>query len=71
MHGKPATDTPTHGDIDRLLDSREVRKALGGLSESKFRRMTRDNVLPLVRQGSRVYVRASVLNSYIANLPAA
>jgi hypothetical protein len=71
MHGNEAENTPTHGDTDRLLNSKEIRALLGGISESKFRRMTRDGEIPLVRQGSYVYARASDIAKYIASLPAA
>lgn len=71
MHGNEVENTPTHGDTDRLLDSDEIRAVLGGISVSKFRRMTRDKELPLVKQGNRVYARASDIARYIASLPAA
>lgn len=75
MHGKNPVDIPAHGEtglpqeVDRLLDSTEIRAALGGISESTFRRISPE--LPLRRIGSRVYARVSELNDYIANLPRA
>lgn len=71
MHGKSPADIPTHGDVDRLLNSNEVRALLGGISESKFRRMCANEEIDVVKQGARVYVRASKLAAYIDSLSAA
>jgi hypothetical protein len=71
MHGKTATDTPMHGDQERLNDSTEARERLGNISERSFRRLCKTGALQAVKQGTRVYVRESVLIAYIDNLPAA
>lgn len=72
MHGKNPTDPPTHGEIKRrLYDSVEVRELLGGLSESTFRRMCRNEEIKTVKQGSRVYVEADELDAYIERLRSA
>lgn len=71
MHGKTPPELPTHGDVDRLFNSAEVRERLGGISESTFRRMCRDKEIDFVKQGTFVYVRASALQAYIDSLAAA
>lgn len=75
MHVKTPPDTPvrTNGETnpERLYNSREARELLGGISESKFRQLTKSGDLPAKKQGTYVYVPQSAIDAYIAALPPA
>jgi hypothetical protein len=56
---------------ERLYNSREARELLGGISESKFRQITKSGELFAKKQGAYVYVPQSAIDAYIAALPPA
>lgn len=75
MHVKTSPHTPAHVNsgtpVERLHDSREARKILGGISEWYFRQLTKSGELRSVKQGRYVYVPQSAIDEYIAALPSA
>jgi hypothetical protein len=78
MHVKTPPESPvrtnrTNGapTPERLYNSREARELLGGISESKFRQLTKSGELPAKKQGAFVYVPQSAIDAYIAALPPA
>lgn len=74
MHVKTPAESPVHENrspAERLYNSQEARTLLGGISESKFRQLTRTGELRAVKQGAFVYVPQSAIDEYISRLPAA
>lgn len=72
---KTPPDSPVHvnegAKPERLYNSREARELLGGISESKFRQLTKSGALRAKKQGAFVYVPQSAIDAYIAALPPA
>ncbi len=75
MHVKTPPESPVrvNGETkpERLYNSREARELLGGISESKFRQLTKSGELGAKKQGAFVYVPQSAIDAYIAALPPA
>lgn len=72
---KTPPDSPVYANGDakpeRLYNSREARELLGGISESKFRQLTKSGALRAKKQGAFVYVPQSAIDEYINALPSA
>jgi excisionase family DNA binding protein len=56
------------GDEERLLNVREVRARLGGISRSRFYTLAHEADLPLVKLGRLTRVREADLAAYLASL---
>lgn len=73
MHGNAPADTPTHGNAviagRRLYNSVQARELLGGISERKFRQLTKSGRLATKKDEGRVFVEQSAIDAYIDSLP--
>lgn len=56
---------------DQLLSKIEARKALGGIGNTKFYALLRDNTISGVKLGKRLMIRRSEIDRYISSLPPA
>ncbi len=73
MHGNAPADTPAHGNAvtpgRRLYNSVQARELLGGISERKFRQLTKSGRLRTRKDEGRVFVEQTAIDDYIESLP--